>query len=417
MVDSAMTRTERTYYGIFALYNFSWSFLGPVYALFLLSRGLDLFEINVVLATYLITSFAFEVPTGALADLAGRKTSFLLSCVVRMAAFGLYAYSSSFPRFILAEFIDAIGSTLASGALEAWAVDGMHAEGQQRPPDRFFARAQMLSRTVMIVSGVTSGYLGDYDLTLPWLVAVGGFACTGVVATISMHEPQRVASAGWRGLHRSLGRTAREGMRIVWRAPVLLLLCGITLVASFGVMPIQMLWQPRMQQVTGQGVWIMGWIWALLNIAAVAGSAVIPRLLIWVRRERVLAAAALWRAAMLVVAGTAGTASPAVGGLLLQEVSTGLSEPLIQAWMNEHITAERRATVLSVRAMCFTLGGAGGLVCLGLIARDVGMSTAWVLAAFAIALTTAGFVRLGRLAGCGRSGEIETERLAPSAAR
>jgi len=232
-----------------------------------------------------------------------------------------------------------------------------------------------------------------------------------------MREPQRVASAGWRGLHRSLGRTAREGVQIVWQAPVLFLLCGITLVASFGVMPIQMLWQPRMQQVTGEGVWIMGWIWALLNIAAIGGSAVIPRLLLWARRERVLAVAALWRAAMLVVAGTAGAASPAIAGLLLQEVSFGLSEPLIQTWMNEHITAERRATVLSVRAMCFTLGGASGLVCLGLIARDVGMGTAWVLAAFAIALTSAGFVRLGRLAGCGPSPEIEAERLAPSAAR
>ena len=101
--------------------------------------------------------------------------------------------------------IDAIGSTLASGALEAWAVDGMHAEGQQRPPDRFFARAQMLSRTVMIVSGVTSGYLGDYDLTLPWLVAVGGFACTparrrGILPAVArVAQLDRVTASGAAG--------------------------------------------------------------------------------------------------------------------------------------------------------------------------------------------------------------------------
>ena len=55
-----MTRTERTYYLVFGLYNVSWSFLGPMYALFLLSRGLDLFQINLVLAVYLITAFVFE---------------------------------------------------------------------------------------------------------------------------------------------------------------------------------------------------------------------------------------------------------------------------------------------------------------------------------------------------------------------
>jgi len=37
-------RTEHTYYIVFGLYSLSWSFLGPVYALFLLSRGLDFFR-------------------------------------------------------------------------------------------------------------------------------------------------------------------------------------------------------------------------------------------------------------------------------------------------------------------------------------------------------------------------------------
>ncbi len=88
-----MTRTERTYYVVFSLYTVSAWFLAPMYSLFLLSRGLDLFQINVVLATYLISVFLFEVPTGAIADLAGRKVSFLLSCAVRMVAFTLYAFA------------------------------------------------------------------------------------------------------------------------------------------------------------------------------------------------------------------------------------------------------------------------------------------------------------------------------------
>lgn len=149
-----MTRTERTYYLVFALYNFSWSFIGPMYALFLLDRGLDLFQMSAVPAVYWIVSFVFEVPTGAFADLAGRKTAFLLSCVIRMVAFALYAYAGGFRDFVVAEFIDALGSTLANGALDAWAVDGMQGEGDARPADRFFARAQMVARTAIIAGGV-----------------------------------------------------------------------------------------------------------------------------------------------------------------------------------------------------------------------------------------------------------------------
>ena len=124
-----MTRTERTYYIITCLYRLSWSALGPTYALFLLSRGLDLLHVNLVLAVYLITTCLFEVPTGAVADVFGRKLSFILSCVVRALAFGLYYFSDTFAEFLVAEFIDAVGTTLSTGAFDAWAVDGMRDEG------------------------------------------------------------------------------------------------------------------------------------------------------------------------------------------------------------------------------------------------------------------------------------------------
>lgn len=392
-----MTRTERTYYLVFALYNFSWSFIGPMYALFLLSRGLDLFQMSAVPAVYWIVSFLFEVPTGAFADLAGRKTSFLLSCMVRMVAFGMYAYADRFEHFIAAEFVDALGSTLANGALDAWAVDGMRGEGDARPADRFFARAQMMARTMIIVGGLTGGYLAQRDMTLPWLAAAGAFATTGIVAAIWMREvgPVRVARPH---AQRSLVRTVREGLLTVRRTPVLLLLCGLTLAVAFATMPALMFWQPRMRALTGEGTWLMGWIWALLNVAGLAGSAVIARLLGRYRRESVLGLVVLWRGSMLGVAALAPAFAPALAGLLLMEMGFGVSEPLLQAWMNEHIAPQQRATVLSVRAMCMTLGGGTGLLCIGLVARDLGITVAWLLSASVLAVIAPGFVIMERRA-------------------
>src|SRR4030095_12058753 len=135
-----MTRTERTYLLVFAGYNLAQFFIAPVYPLFLLGCGLDLFQINVVLATYLVTVFVLEIPTRAFADRYGRPRSFLVSCWIRAFAYGLYARADSFADCLVAEMIDALGTTLASGALEAWAVDGVRAEGDARPADRLPAR-------------------------------------------------------------------------------------------------------------------------------------------------------------------------------------------------------------------------------------------------------------------------------------
>ena len=135
-----MTRTERTYYIIFGLYTQWGWFMAPVYPLFLLSLGLDLFQVNVVLAIYLISIFVFEVPTGAVADIFGRKVSFIAEL---RGAHRSRSSSTRGPRLSATaswpRCCDAIGTTLASGALDAWAVDGMHAEGNRTPTDRFFA--------------------------------------------------------------------------------------------------------------------------------------------------------------------------------------------------------------------------------------------------------------------------------------
>jgi MFS family permease len=393
-----MTRTERTYYLIYGLFNLSWSFIGAMYVLFLLGRGLDLFQVSVVPAVFFIVSVFFEVPTGAFADIAGRKPSFLLSCLVRVAAFGMYAVSHSFGAFMAAEFIDAVGATLASGALDAWAVDGMHGEAGVQPADRFFARAQIVARAAIIVGGLAGSYLAQRDMNWPWIAGAASFAFTGVVALLCMSEPRRAVGAK-APARQSLMRTARDGVLAVRDMPVLRLLCLLTLGLAFTIFPAQHLWQPRLQSLSGEGVWLMGWVWVLFNLASISGSALLPRLLGRWRRAPVVSAVILWRGLMLGVAAVATAFLPALAGLVLMELGFGLSEPLLQAWMNEHIAAEQRATVLSVRSMCMTLGQGTGLLCLGYLARAAGITVVWSTSALAVVLIAPAFLLLaGRAA-------------------
>ena len=139
----------------------------------------------------------------------------------------------------------------------------------------------------------------------------------------------------------------------------------------------------------------MGWIWALFNLASLTGSALLTRLL-GGRRAVVLSAVTLWRGLMLGMAATATAFLPALAGLLLMEVGFGLTEPLLQAWMNEHIAAEQRATVLSVRAMCLTLGTGVGLLCLGRLARAAGIRAVWTTSALIVVGIAPVFLMLAR---------------------
>jgi MFS family permease len=396
-----MTRTERTYYLITCLYRLSWSALGPTYALFLLSRGLDILHVNLVLAVYLITTCLFEVPTGAVADVFGRKVSFILSCLVRAVAFAMYFFSDTFAEFLVAEFVDAIGTTLATGAFDAWAVDGMRDEGNERPVDRLFSRAMILGQMSAIVGGLGAAQLAERDIRLPWLVGTSGFLLCALAGALLMRErrPAAVPLSELRaGAYLSIGSTVRDGLAAVRVMPVMRGLCLLTMLTSFATVPAFQMWQPRFHALAGEGPWLLGWVWVLLNLALIAGSALVPRVVGRWGRPPALAVAYAWRGLTLGAAAIATTFFPALFGFLLQEIGWGFTEPVLQAWMNEHATSAQRATILSVRSMAFTLGGAAGLVCLGFLANETSIANAWMATACIYMLAVPGYLALGRVA-------------------
>ncbi|MFN8644472.1 MAG: MFS transporter [Candidatus Binatia bacterium] len=391
-----MTPTERTYYLLTCVYRTAWSALGPVYGLFLLDRGLDLLQLNLVLAVYLITTCVLEVPTGAIADVCGRKASFLLSCVVRAAAFGLYYFSNSFLEFVVAEVIDAVGTTLATGAFDAWAVDGVRRDGDERPVDRLFARGQMLGQAMALLGGLLAAKLAERDLALPWLVGCAGFLLCAALGLVLMREAPRAREAAG-GRSRSFTAAVVEGLEIVGSAPILRQLCLVTALSAGAAMPAFQMWQPRLSGLAGQGPWLMGWVWALLGLASLVGSAAVPWLLPRLGRARTLALATAWQAVTLACAGAAAGFPLAVSGFLLQQIGFGITEPVLQAWMNEHATAARRATVLSIRSMAFTLGGGSGLIALGWLAQRSDIGVAWMASALIYAAAAPLFLLLRRV--------------------
>src|SRR5580704_16088495 len=119
----------RRYYTVWGMYSFAGGFLFGVYPIFLRSRGLSQLQINSVLATYFLVLFLTDVPTGAFADLLGRRRSFVLGAFLRVSAFLLYFVAHHYYVFIIAESIDGIGTTFGNGAIDAWGVDALDNAG------------------------------------------------------------------------------------------------------------------------------------------------------------------------------------------------------------------------------------------------------------------------------------------------
>ncbi|MCK5439664.1 MAG: MFS transporter, partial [Gemmatimonadetes bacterium] len=104
--------------------------------------------------------FVFEIPTGVLADTAGRRASFLLSVAVLTATtlgyLAIARVGGGLTAFVIVSVLMGLGFTFYSGAVEAWLVDALRAVDYEGTLDRVFARGSMMTGAAMLL-GTVSG--------------------------------------------------------------------------------------------------------------------------------------------------------------------------------------------------------------------------------------------------------------------
>lgn len=372
----------RRYYGVWLTYSLAGGFLAGVYPLFLRSRGLDQFEINSVLAVYFAVTFLLDVPTGAFADAIGRRLAFVLGCALRCLAFGLYFVSHVYVLFLVAETVDAVGTTFCNGAIDAWGVDALDEAGFQGTKDALFSRISQLSSLGFMATALVGAYVGSVDIAWPWLLGAGGFLVSGVIGTLLRERPRGASLSDRRArrgaIRARIGAGLRRGFGV--RSVRLLSLAEAVILALWA--PYWLEWPLLFKDRYGAGVWVVGWIFCVLGLGRMIGAEIAARMVgVAPRRPRLLSGLLIASGFLLAGAGfLAGRPNLALACLFLMNVCQGAREPLALSWFNEQLEADERATMLSFRGTMATAGGSMGLLLGGYVADLRGIPFAWKLA-------------------------------------
>ena len=373
----------RRYYTVWGMYSFAGGFLFGVYPIFLRSRGLSQLQINSVLATFFVVLFLTDVPTGAFADLLGRRKSFVLGASLRVCAFLLYFTAHHYYVFLIAEGIDGIGTTFGNGAIDAWGVDALDNAGYEGVKDRLFSRISQLSTVGFMGSAMIGAYVADVNIAWPWLLGASGYLVSLVVGAFLMHDERpRTTSIRIAEIPHRVAAQVSGGIRTGLNAPTVLMLsaAGAILVAAWA--PYWVEWPVMFNESFAVGVWIIGWIYCGLALARMIGAEVSARFPVDESDRPARVGALVFGASvMLFLAGLFG-ARPilALAMLFVMNICTGAMQPLIQSWFNEQVESSNRATLLSFRTTFETMGGAIGLLFAGHIADTSGIPFEWQIA-------------------------------------
>ena len=347
-----MARELRLFY-LFRLLATSYLWV-PVFVHFMQSRGLGFDEILSLAAIYSGVVILVEIPTGALADRIGRRTSMMLGALAMVASCLIAYQAQSFGVFVIAEVFAAVSISLCSGADSAYLFDLLSSNDRTHEYPRREGTASAWKNAGSAVAFAAGGLLGELDLALPYLAtaAVAGIAFLIAVSLSEDDLPGRRPATG-----RPAADELREYMQLMGRAvadacrsPRLLWIIAFSAVVFMLLKSTIYLYQPYLE-ARDFGIAETGFVFSGVYLVATLVAHNVERL-----RRRVGEAVLVW--------GLLGTlavsfvllnqfAGPwALCMLAVQAAANGVYSPLVKPILNRQITdSGRRATVLSIESI------------------------------------------------------------------
>ena len=401
MTDQAR-RVQRTYLLLTLLSTLAASFVWGINTLFLLDAGLNNAEAFAANAFFTAGMVIFEIPTGALADTWGRRTSYLLGAATLLLSTLLYLamWRAHAPLWgwAVASILLGLGFTFFSGATEAWLVDALAFSGYRESLESVMARGQIVGGAAMLAGSVAGGVIAQVtNLGVPYIIRSLMLGLTLVAAFFLMKDLGFTPERG-KGPLAEVRRVVRASFDNGWRNPpvrwlMLAALCagGVDIFAFYAL-------QPYLLELYGdrQAFGIAG-----LAAAVVAGSEMVAGLVVphvrrlFARRTHALIVASLGGIACLALIGVTSSFWLAIALLVIWGLTFSIGTPIRQAYLNGIIPSQQRATVLSFDNLMGSAGGVAAQPALGRAADVWGYPAAYVLSA-AIQLAAVPFLVLAR---------------------
>ena len=273
-------RVIRTYLLIAFLYTLAASLIWGVNTLFLLDAGLSVFEVFVANAAFTAGMVLFEIPTGVVADTAGRRASFLWSLAVLLAGtlayVGLASLGAGVIAFSVVSVFLGLGFTFYTGAVEAWVVDALAQTGYTDPLDRVFTRGGILTGAAMLIGTVGGGLLGTVDLAIPYLVRAALLGLVLIIASFAMQDigftPRKVEPGGYPAEFR---RVAATGFASGWGDRSIRLILTVTMLQMGVFTWVFYAWPPYLLDLLGSdAVWVAGVVAGGVALSMMLGNVI-----------------------------------------------------------------------------------------------------------------------------------------------
>lgn len=377
---------------IYFLKFFASGTIVPILSLMLLARGATIETISLIIGLYSVTVIAAEFPSGVFADLYGRKTSFLLSCVLYLISYSMFFFSRSAVILLIGMVVNGLSRAFSSGSIEALMID--HATEQCCPLERVTARLAILESAGLAGGALVGGLLAEVGERFSINLGVNIILTVIILflTVLFVHETPRIKAEHVATTHRQLfHKQVRESLSFAKLGGTVRILLIFFLLMGFALSAIEVYWQPALEAY--QPVY---WLFGAVSFGGFAfvifGSWVAEKLL----RKHPKAGVGLLlllKAPLglgLILFSFVKSEYSLVGFYLGLYLLIGSSNVVESTLLNQIVPSSHRASILSLFSLVLQLGGV--LASLGgfLVSTYSRYQNMWLLAGLLLFLFSVG---------------------------
>lgn len=345
------------------------------------------FQLVLVGTTLEFAILLFEIPTGVVADAYSRRLSVVIGFFLTGLAFVIEGLFPIFAIIILVQVLWGIGYTFTSGATQAWLSDEIGEENANRA----FLRANQFNLAGALIGMLLAIPIGNLAVNMPLLVGGGAVVIIAIALGLFMPEngfkPTRPED---RNSFQHMGDIFRKGMNAVRSRPTLLAILGIGFIYGLYSEGWDRLWVKylidnfTLPRIFGMNeVAFLGFLRAGGLILSIAVTRQVEKNLD-ANHAPSIARAMLWITVLLSVAIFTFAFSPAlvvsIAAVTMVSITRNVMGPLYDAWINQRLDSETRATVISMSGQVdaigqITSGPVAALVSLSSIRAAIAMAS------------------------------------------
>lgn len=323
-------------------------FFLPVVALYFEKTLFSIANVAIIFAIEAFFSIIFEIPTGAIADIFGRKKTYILAYSARLISIFFLWIGGSMTIFVISALFSALSRSFASGTGSAIIYDSLQEEGKEHYYKKIIGIHQALWPLGASIGSVIGGYMAAYSLRLTVsasLIPIGICLFLCFFLTEPAYEKEN---------HRNIGLHMVNSFKtIIKNKQLVVLMLAFLVMAALGE-SVHLL-SPLFFKFKEIPIIYFGYITAFSFGFSSIGFFISHELSEWIGNKKTLIIVSIL-SPLLILGATITSGIPLIALWTTPSVFFGIKNPIIDHLLNLETTSSKRATVISINNF---MGGIG----------------------------------------------------------